>query len=34
MANKKIKDWISGTIYAGAEMAYRKRKGPGTYVGD
>jgi hypothetical protein len=33
-SNKKINDWISGAIYAGAELEYRKRKGPGTYVGD
>ena len=33
-ANKKIQSWISGAIYGAAETAYRKRKGPGVYVGD
>jgi hypothetical protein len=33
-SNKKINDWIHGAIYTGAELEYRKGKGPGTYVGD
>jgi hypothetical protein len=33
-ANKKIGGLIHGTIYGAAETAYRKRKGPGVYVGD
>ena len=33
-AKKKIQSWISGAIYGAAETAYRKRRGPGVYVGD